>query len=106
MIQNLSPVEVQSLLNSNQTYRIIDVREEWEYNLVKLDKAELMPLSKFAKIYEQLNPEEILIIYCHHGTRSYSICNFLKSKGYKNLINLKGGINAWSLQIDSSLTRY
>jgi adenylyltransferase/sulfurtransferase len=105
-MQNLSPAEVKTLLDSGKKYRLIDVREQWEYDIVKLNDAELFPMSKFVKMLDLLNKEDYLIFYCHHGTRSASICSFLKSKGFNNIINLKGGINAWSSQVDPSLPKY
>ena len=65
-----------------------------------------MPISNFFRYIDKLNKEDELIIYCHTGVRSISVCKFLADKGFTNLINLKGGINAWSLEVDDSVPRY
>jgi rhodanese-related sulfurtransferase len=106
MIKNLSPQELKSIMDSGEQFRLIDVREQWEFEIAKLDNSELLPLSNFINLSSSLNPEEKLIIYCHHGTRSYNACQYLAKKGFSNLFNLNGGINAWSKEIDSNVPQY
>lgn len=106
MIKNLSPFEIKEILESGERVRLIDVREEWEYNIARLRGAELMPLSRFVDFAPMLNPDEKIIVYCHRGVRSLRVCNYLLSSGYKDLINLEGGINAWSEEIDKNIAKY
>lgn len=104
--KDLHPSEVKKILDSKNRTRLIDVREEWEYRIAHIENTELMPMSNFMKYLDQLNADDELIIYCHTGGRSANICRFLADKGFKNLINLKGGIEAWSNEIDQSVPRY
>lgn len=106
MIQNLSPSEIKEILDNEKNIRLVDVREEWEYKIANLEKAELMPMSNFDGHLSKLHPNEKIIVYCHHGTRSYAVCNYLIGNGFKNVINLRGGINSWSEEIDDSIPVY
>lgn len=104
--KNLSAAEVKEILNNKNGTRLIDVREEWEYNIANIEGSELMPLSNFVDHLSRLNKEDNLILYCHRGIRSVNTCNYLAAQGFKNLINLKGGIEAWSDEVDQSVPKY
>lgn len=104
--KNLGPQEIKEILDKKNGARLIDVREKWEYNIASIENSELMPISIFMGFLDKLNIDDELIIYCHKGIRSASVCNFLADKGYKNLINLKGGIDAWAIEVDPSIPRY
>ncbi len=106
MFRDLSPLEVKNILENKNGTRLIDVREEWEHKIVSIENSELMPVSNFLYYLDKLNEDDELIIYCHKGIRSVNVCKFLAGKGFINLINLKGGIDAWSTEIDKSLPRY
>ncbi|MDY0079766.1 MAG: rhodanese-like domain-containing protein [Ignavibacteriaceae bacterium] len=106
MIRNLNPYEVKEILDSGEKVRLIDVREEWENNLARIEGCELFPLSKFNNEYDKLGKDETLIVYCHHGNRSMTVCNFLLKQGYSNLVNLRGGIALWALTVDPKIKQY
>ncbi|HKI77912.1 MAG TPA: rhodanese-like domain-containing protein [Ignavibacteriaceae bacterium] len=106
MIRQLSPKEVKNILERGENIRIIDVREEWEYETAKIENSELMPLSAFNEHITKLNPEDNLVISCHHGNRSYRVCAYLVQNGFKRVSNLDGGINAWSQEVDPSIPVY
>ncbi len=104
--KNLGPQEIKNILDNKNGARLIDVREPWEYNIARIENSELMPTSTFLQYVDILNPDDELIIYCHTGVRSANVCAFLAGKGFKNLINLKGGIDAWSKEVDPAIPRY
>ena len=104
--RDLTPAEVKKLLDNKNGTRLIDVREEWEYNIAHIENSELMPVSNFLSFLNVLNENDELIIYCHKGVRSANVCRFLAGKGFNKLINLRGGIDAWSEEIDTSVPRY
>ena len=106
LYRDLDPAEVKEILDNKNGTRLIDVREEWEHKIAGIEDSELMPLSNFMKHIEDLNEDDEIIFYCHRGVRSANVCTFLAGKGYKNLINLKGGIEAWSNEIDPSIPHY
>lgn len=105
MIQDLAPEAFKASLNNNNTI-LIDVREDWEFEICSIEGAQLLPMSTIAQTYAQLDKNSHLSIYCHHGVRSLRVIHFLQSQGYENLINLQGGIDAWSSVIDSSVAKY
>lgn len=105
MIKNLTPIQAKELFKENK-WRFIDVRETWEYEIAKINGSELMPMSNFHQHLQKLGKDENLLIVCHHGVRSLRICSLLIGKGYNNVINLEGGIDAWSQQVDPSIPLY
>jgi len=106
MVQNLNPHEVKGILDSEEKVRLIDVRENWEHKIARIEGCELFPLSKISSDYPKLGKEEKLVIYCHHGNRSLSVCHFLVKQGYTNIINLRGGIAHWGLTVDLKMKQY
>jgi adenylyltransferase/sulfurtransferase len=103
----ITPTELKARLDKGKDFRLIDVREADEWAIAKLPQAELIPLSQFQQLaMEKLDPAETVILYCHHGMRSAKAQGFLKAHGYANVINLTGGIDAWSLQVDPAVKRY
>ena len=103
---NISPAELKARLDHGDKFRLIDVREPDEWAIARLPTAELMPLSQFQQHAEELGAEEDIVVYCHHGMRSGRVQDFLKAKGFNNVKNLTGGIDAWATQIDPATKRY
>jgi rhodanese-related sulfurtransferase len=106
LIKRLKPEAIKKILNNKEKVRLIDVREEWENRIAKIDNSELIPLSNFIEASKKLNKDDTLIIYCHRGFRSAQVCFYLEKLGFSYLINLEGGIDAWSKQIDNSIPLY
>lgn len=104
MIKDLEPEDFNLLIKKNNTI-LIDVREPWEFDICKIQGAKNIPMNEIINNSE-LNQDDNLAIYCHHGVRSLKVIDFLESNGFKNLFNLKGGVDLWSLNIDNSITRY
>ena len=107
-IPEISVTELQRLLTSPQPPRLIDVREPEEWEIARIAGAELLPLSEWPAIAEtQLpDPQEPLLILCHHGGRSARATDFLLRKGFAQVTNVSGGIDAWSCEIDPAVPRY
>jgi adenylyltransferase/sulfurtransferase len=105
-VNNISPLQLKELLLKEEGIKLIDVREKWEHNIARINGAELVPLSTFAENYKKLNVDDKFVVFCHHGSRSYSACIFMAKNGFKNLYNLEGGINAWSQEVDNSIPKY
>jgi rhodanese-related sulfurtransferase len=96
-----------ALARERQTpFVLLDVREPWEREVAKIDPAVFIPLAQLPGALTQLDPHTELVIYCHHGVRSLHACQFLASQGFTRLVNLEGGIDAWSLEVDPSVPRY
>ena len=98
--------ELKEKLERGDKIVLIDVREPWEYNICKIPSAQLIPLGTLGTEYKKLDPNAEIVLHCHMGMRSMDATQFLLQQGFKNVKNLTGGINAWSLQIDPSVPRY
>lgn len=102
----ITPKELKSRLDKGESLVLLDVREQWEYDLAKLSGSTLIPLGTLPQSLAKLNPNSETIAICHHGMRSADATNFLLQQGFANVKNLVGGIDAWSVQVDGSIPRY
>ncbi|HUQ32573.1 MAG TPA: rhodanese-like domain-containing protein [Pyrinomonadaceae bacterium] len=102
----ISPAQLHERLASGEPVLLIDVREQTEYELARVEGAKLLPLSRFDEWAQSLDPEVEAIVMCHHGVRSAHVCAYLSRQGFKNVSNLEGGIDRWSCEVDGSVPRY
>ncbi|MEK7763601.1 MAG: rhodanese-like domain-containing protein [Nitrospirota bacterium] len=102
----ISPKELKKSLDNGDKLVLVDVREEWEYSLAKVDGSILIPLGTLPQSLAQLNRDSEIIAICHHGMRSADATNFLLQQGFQKVKNLVGGIDAWSTQVDGTVPRY
>ena len=102
----ISPKELKARLDKGDNLVLLDVREDWEYSLAKIDGSILVPLGTLPQSLTRLNRESEIIAICHHGMRSADATNFLLQQGFSNVKNLMGGIDAWSIQVDGAIPRY
>jgi len=106
-MQQISPADFADFQAKNPKLRLIDVREVEEWQHCKIEGAVLRPLSQITQWEESESAHEgPLVIYCHHGIRSAQACARLHSLGLEQPINLAGGIDRWSIEVDSSVARY
>ncbi len=96
--------------HDTSTVQLIDVREPEELRLSSLEGFLHFPLSQFAEwgesILSRLDPNAETIVMCHHGVRSAQMCQWLTQNGFSEVKNLAGGIDAYSLYVDSSVPQY
>ncbi|MCG3769049.1 MAG: putative adenylyltransferase/sulfurtransferase MoeZ [Nitrosomonadaceae bacterium] len=102
----ISPKELKKSLDNGDKLVLVDVREEWEYSLARVDGSILIPLGTLPQSLAQLNRDSEIIAICHHGMRSADATNFLLQQGFQKVKNLVGGIDAWSTQVDGTVPRY
>ncbi|MCB9799427.1 MAG: molybdopterin-synthase adenylyltransferase MoeB [Candidatus Omnitrophica bacterium] len=107
-IENIEVEELKTKLGSGDDFLFIDVREAFEYEIANIPGSKLIPLGQIPDHLSELNPykEKEIIAHCHHGGRSRKALEFLKTQGFNKLKNVAGGIDAWSLKIDSAVPRY
>jgi adenylyltransferase/sulfurtransferase len=86
--------------------RVIDVREPDEYEIARIKGVALVPLSTLPQKFTDLDPNQQYYIHCKSGVRSMKALKFLREQGFKYLKNVKGGINAWSDEIDHNVPKY
>lgn len=95
-----------ALLDQNLAY-ILDVREPVEFKTASLPDSLQIPMHQIAENIKSLPIHKTCIVMCHHGMRSAQVVQFLQQeKGFTNLLNLTGGIDAWSLRVDANIPRY
>jgi rhodanese-related sulfurtransferase len=68
---------------------LVDVRQSWEYQLVHLDRAMLLPLHELPSHLDGLDPARLIVVYCHHGIRSFQVMVFLRSVGFPMVKDLQ-----------------
>ena len=104
--EELNVLELQNRLNNGTATKIIDVREDFELEISKIQGAIHIPMNQIPNRIEELNPEENYVIMCRTGVRSSQICEFLSNQNFRSISNLSGGINEWAKLVDSSLPIY
>ena len=98
--------EVAAQLASPTPPRLLDVRELSEWELVHLSAGQLVSDELLEEILTHWSKDTAIVCYCHHGIRSLNAAVFLQQKGFSNVGSMRGGIDAWSIEIDPSLPRY
>lgn len=106
MVQQLMPAEVAALLAGPNPPVLIDVREAWEVETAQVAGSAHLPLNTLPQQVASLDPSRTYALLCHHGMRSEMAANWLAQQGFTSLINVQGGIDAWSLTVDSGISRY
>jgi sulfur-carrier protein adenylyltransferase/sulfurtransferase len=103
---DITPPEVKAKLDRGDKFQFIDVREPHEYQICNIPGAKLIPLGELPKRLSELDPSVELVAHCKSGMRSAKAIDLLKQSGFKKLRNMKGGILAWSDQVDPSVPKY
>ncbi|GKS59718.1 rhodanese-like domain-containing protein [Nitrospira sp.] len=103
---SISVKELKTELDSGKKPVLLDVREPWEFAIAKIDGSVLIPLATLPQSLGNLDRSAEIVAICHHGMRSADATTFLLQQGFANVRNLVGGIDAWSVQVDSGVARY
>ena len=103
---DIEVTELSQLLASGEKLRLIDVREPHELQIAALPGAELYPLGQLAAHLSEFDSAEEMVLFCKGGTRSTRALELLVGAGFRKVKNLKGGINAWSQEVDASVPLY
>jgi sulfur-carrier protein adenylyltransferase/sulfurtransferase len=102
----ISAVELKQRLDRGEKLRIIDVREPNEWQINRIPGAQLIPLGEIPRRYAELDPDEELVMQCKVGGRSAKAADFLRSVGFKRVLNLRGGILEWIDKVDPTQPKY
>lgn len=106
---NTSEISVEKfskILASSNNILILDVREEWEYNIAHIPNSILLTETNFENMLLKAKEADQVIVVCHHGLRSMNATLYIREHGIYNAKSLAGGIDAYSLQCDQSIQRY
>jgi rhodanese-related sulfurtransferase len=86
---------------------VLDVRETWEHKTARIEGSTLIPMGDIpSRAFQELDPEAHIVTVCHHGVRSMNVAVWLRGQGFERAQSLRGGIDAWSAQIDPAVPRY
>ena len=102
----ISAKEVNERVGRGDKLLLIDVREQWEYDLAKIPGAKLIPLGTLPANLNALLDADEVICYCHHGMRSLDAAVWLRQQGVESAKSMAGGIERWSLEVDPQVPRY
>lgn len=93
-------------MDAGNTPDLLDVRETWEYEICHIDDSINISMSEVPTRISEINPEQDIVVICHHGVRSMQVASYLKAQGYTNVSNLAGGIDAWARTVEPVMTQY
>jgi rhodanese-related sulfurtransferase len=102
----IEPEELNEVMKKGSPVRLLDVRTREEHEAVKIDGAELFTQDLMQKILSNWPRQDLLVIYDHDGSRSLDAAAYFQGHGFDNVKSLRGGIDAWSVEVDPKLPRY
>ena len=106
IVPEISVQELKRKMDVRERFELIDVRESFEFEIARIDGAKLIPLGEIAERADELPREQPIVVHCHSGRRSEQAVRLLQQRGFANVYNLQGGIDAWSDFIDPSVPKY
>ena len=107
MFKEFSPKQLKDYLDqSPESPILLDVREPWEFERCHITNSKLIPISKIPSVLQDFNPDDEIVVICHHGIRSRAVANYLVQHDFSRVINLSSGIDGWAKDIDHSMPIY
>lgn len=107
MLPELTPEALHTRLQSGENLQLIDVRQPEEYAFCRIEGSLLIPLGELAARADEVPDDRPVVLICHHGVRSMQALAYLQHRHeLTNLLNLRGGIDAWSRRVDDSVALY
>jgi sulfur-carrier protein adenylyltransferase/sulfurtransferase len=105
-MKEVTVLELKAMMDAKEDFQLIDVREPHEADICEIG-GELIPQAEIPHNVDKISKDKKVVIHCRSGARSGNMVQWLeKNHGFKNLYNLKGGILAWSDQVDPSISKY
>ncbi len=107
-MRQLTPTELAAWLadSGRADPVLLDVREAWELQICQIEGSRAMPMGSVPARFQELDPDAEMVVICHHGGRSAQVCMFLERQGFRNVINLAGGVAGWARQVDPNMAQY
>jgi adenylyltransferase/sulfurtransferase len=105
-VPEIEPTVLSARLAAGEALQIIDVREPHEWAIARIDGAQLIPLAALESRLDELSPHTEIVVHCKAGARSAQAVRRLRAAGFKRVVNLAGGINRWSKEVDKSVPSY
>lgn len=103
----ISAGQVKTMLKQGDPFMLLDVREPWELEKSRLEGSKHIPMGDMpARAHQELDPEEHIVVMCHHGVRSLSVTNWLRQQGFEKVQSMRGGIDGWARTVDPKVPLY
>jgi sulfur-carrier protein adenylyltransferase/sulfurtransferase len=102
----ITPAALKTRLDRNDRPLLLDVRQDWETKLCRLENSVHIPIEEIELRTDELNPDDEIVVYCHQGVRSAAVAEYLRQQGFKNVKNLLGGLDHWARTVDPTMRRY
>ena len=107
MFKEFSPQQLkQHLDQATEAPILLDVREPWEFERCHIANSKLVPMREVPSVLQEFDPDDEIVVICHHGIRSRAVANYLAQHDYTRVINLSTGIDGWAKDIDRSMPIY
>ena len=106
MIQDITPEEFDRRRQSGELWQLLDVREAWEIDLARIEGSIDIPMNEIPARCGELDNSVPVAVLCHSGGRSAQVASYLAACGFERVVNIAGGIDAWSVSVDASIPRY
>lgn len=105
-MRQMTVAELAERLAAGDKPVLLDVREPWEFELCHIEGSQPMPMGSVPARAGELDAQAETVVICHHGGRSAQVGMFLERQGFRNVVNLAGGVAAWAAQVDPAMPRY
>jgi len=103
----ISAGQVKSLQKHGGAFTLLDVREPWELEKARLEGSKHIPMGDVpTRAHQELDPEEHIVVVCHHGMRSLTVTNWLRQQGFEKAQSMRGGIDSWARTVDPKVPLY
>ena len=107
MDYEITPEEVKTKRDAGEPFILVDVREPWEFETARIEGSRLMPMGEVpSRANQELDPEDHIVVICHHGVRSMNVTAWLRQQGFEKAQSMRGGIDAWSRRVDQKVPVY
>ena len=103
--RSITPRELKEKLEAGEQPELLDVREPWEFATTRIESSRLIPLGALPERVSELDLRRETVVICHHGVRSAYVTQALERSGFDRVLNLEGGLDAYS-QVDDRVSRY
>ena len=106
MDYEIQPEEVSRLRAAGEHFTFLDCREPWEYQTARIEGTTHIPMQDIPARIQELDPDDHIVVICHHGVRSMNVAAWLRQLGYEKSQSVAGGIDRWSRTIDPKVPVY
>ena len=106
MIDDMPPAEFVRRQDAGEPWQLLDVREPWEIDIARIDGSIYIPMNQVPDRHHELDASMPVAVLCHSGGRSVRVATYLAQQGFDRVTNITGGIDSWSIDVDTSIPRY